>query len=593
MIDREIVDLKTIPFSRFGTFFVISLYEEAEEKALYLRDIRGGDASLGKQFRIEFLEPINNQEGSLEWKLINIDDLKIKGTEISLEVTRKCNKNKVSDGIEDNQQHMYFCFEDEDTLRIEGVNMAIRMKYLHKKYDNIYEIKKDNWELCSYSKELRFGIWRLQGELNVDAPWESIGNTKIEITAFGKKEEPFDIAIESYKVIAKSRNSFPPLKDIMEKNKKEYDDWYKKIGDVPAYYEKGKHYASYLTWTNFVKPEGLLKYPAMYMTKNWMTNVWSWDNCFGAIFLAHSHPELAYGQFMMFSNNQHESGAYPDYINDTYASYSSAKPPIYGWTYDYLMKLNSYFSKPSRLMEVYETVAKQTSFWLDNRQSYMGLPYYAHGNDSGWDNGTIFALGIPVVAPDLAAFLIYQTDFLSRVALKLNMKKEAEGWLCKSQSLLNNLENTLWRGDRFAAYNLSLKKWVDTGDSLQLFLPVILGKRLKPSIREKLIDGLKDENRFNAPFGLATEALSSDLIKYNGYWRGPVWAPVMLIFIESLKRQGEDSFANELTKKFLEAPLSNGMAENFDPITGEGLVDPAFAWTSAVFMILLTDKNDI
>jgi putative isomerase len=29
----------------------------------------------------------------------------------------------------------------------------------------------------------------------------------------------------------------------------------------------------------------------------------------------------------------------------------------------------------------------------------------------------------------------------------------------------------------------------------------------------------------------------------------------------------------------------SGMAENFDAITGEGLRDPAYTWTSSVFLI--------
>ena len=38
----------------------------------------------------------------------------------------------------------------------------------------------------------------------------------------------------------------------------------------------------------------------MYMSKNWMTNIWSWDNCFNAMALVRHQPELAWDQFMIF-----------------------------------------------------------------------------------------------------------------------------------------------------------------------------------------------------------------------------------------------------------------------------------------------------
>jgi len=36
----------------------------------------------------------------------------------------------------------------------------------------------------------------------------------------------------------------------------------------------------------------------------------------------------------------------------------------------------------------------------------------------------------------------------------------------------------------------------------------------------------------------------------------------------------------------MELTLVGGMAENFDPFSGKGLVDPAFTWTSSVFLLL-------
>ena len=42
----------------------------------------------------------------------------------------------------------------------------------------------------------------------------------------------------------------------------------------------------------------------MYMSKNWMTNVWSWDHCFNAMALCRDHPSLAWDQWMIMADFQ-------------------------------------------------------------------------------------------------------------------------------------------------------------------------------------------------------------------------------------------------------------------------------------------------
>lgn len=559
------VDLATIPFSRFGSFFVISEYEINGKRNMYIRDVRGGDLSPGRLFCLDFYQDGNP-----------VEDYEFKCTETLLTVKR--GKGKIE-----------MFFSDEDSLRIRGEGMGLNLNYLLKKYDNIFSTEEDKWELCSYSKELRIKIERILGSMEVRAPWDTIGNTSIDImlTSGG---EPFDIEMESFKAIPKSTDKkFEDFHQVQNRVEEEYNKWLNQLLTVPEKYKEKKKMASYITWMNFVKPEGQLKKYAMYMSKNWMTNIWSWDNCFGAIFLANIHPELAYDQFMIFKDHQHESGMFPDYINDTYASYSSAKPPIYGWAYDYMMKRNDLYKNSERLKEVYDTVGKQTEFWMTHRIGSMRLPYYTHGNESGWDNGTLYERGIPTITPDLSAFLIYQMDFLSRIAGKLEMDSEKEKWIQRADRLTETFIKQLWKNGKFKGYSITADEYIEDGDSLQLLLPLMIAYRLDDEIKKSLLKSLKDKNRFYGRYGLATEAMNSEFYCDNGYWRGPVWAPTMLMFIEALERMGEKETAKDLAERFTDGILIGGMAENFDAKTGEGLVDPAFAWTSSVFMTLIED----
>ena len=559
------MELSKLPFSRFGSFFTISLYRDKHSKEIYIRDVRGGDNDPGKLFKIKLYR----------------DNEEIKGYKTALTetcLTLSHNTSKVS-----------FIYPDEDTLRINGAGLEVRLLYHLKRYDNIYQIKPGLWELASYSKEIKLLIKQIKGKVLIDAPWDTIGNTHITLAFNTDKSQEFDITLQSYKsVFTGAADVEPDFNKARQKTAAEYHNWYRSLPFAAGRFEKSRKTASYITWANFVKPEGKLKKYAMYMSKNWMTNIWSWDNCFSAVFLAKNHPDLAYGQFIFFKDHQTEQGAYPDFVNNDYASFSCLKPPIYGWCYDMMMQRNTVFTEKKKLKEVYRTVSGLTNFWLNHRMSTMGLPYYTHGNDSGWDNSTVFHSGIPVVAPDLTAYIIYQLDFLDRLSkiLQINDKKD---WKKKADELNDKLINNLWKKEGFKAYLPCEDKYAGEGDSLQLLLPILIHYRLPEHIKAKIIASLSDKKRFNAKYGLATEALNSPYYQENGYWRGPVWAPVMLLFIDSLNKSGNRSLSLQLAKNFCEAVNTGGMAENFDPLTGEGLVDPAFAWTSSVFMLLMEE----
>ena len=59
-----------------------------------------------------------------------------------------------------------------------------------------------------------------------------------------------------------------------------------------------------------------------------------------------------------------------------------------------------------------------------------------------------------------------------------------------------------------------------------------------------------------------------------------------MLIIDGLNAIGEVEFAQELSCRFCEMVVRSGMAENFDAISGEGLRDRAYSWTSSVFLIL-------
>ncbi len=86
--------------------------------------------------------------------------------------------------------------------------------------------------------------------------------------------------------------------------------------------------------------------------------------------------------------------------------------------------------------------------------------------------------------------------------------------------------------------------------------------------------------------GLSTEQVNSEFYRSDGYWRGPIWAPSTMLIIDGLDRCGESELADLAAVRFCRMAQKSGMAENYDALTGDGLRDRAFTWTSSVYLIL-------
>jgi len=126
----------------------------------------------------------------------------------------------------------------------------------------------------------------------------------------------------------------------------------------------------------------------------------------------------------------------------------------------------------------------------------------------------------------------------------------------------------------------------DAPYSFMKAMPLMLATRLPKDIRQKLIGFVRDT--LTTPFGIATEATNSP--KYPTgtylYWRGAIWPPTMYMLIDALDRCGEKEMALDLAKKYCGMCTREGFAENFNPVTGKGLVDPVYTWGSSVFILL-------
>ena len=343
-------------------------------------------------------------------------------------------------------------------------------------------------------------------------------------------------------------------------------------------------------WSCFMRREGVFQYESVLMSKSVMTYVWSWDHCFVALALAKSNPEAALDQWMLPFPLMNDKGCLPDMWKPPQTvEWYATKPPIHGWA---LSKLMDTFEIPRpRLQQAYNYLVKWTEFWMKNRDSDGdGVPnYLVAGNDSGWDNATLFDIGTELESPDLSAYLILQMKCLERVARKLDQPEAAEQWKSRADKLKADFLRHSWDGEQFVAKLSKTHTFDPEPTSLLSLMPLVLGEQLDAFQFKKLAARLEKE--FLTEHGLATEQVRSPKYQSAGYWRGPIWAPSTYLLVDGLARGGRNDLAREIARRFCDMikQKAGGNYENFDAQTGRGLCAPGYTWTAAVNLLLMKE----
>lgn len=472
--------------------------------------------------------------------------------------------------------YVEFVFESPAILRVRTTGVALRLEM---PTGQVLARGRDRWQIRGAVSHLLLS--RLSGTVALDAPWNGVRAEYVKITVAG------EIALESFTTTAPDDHVRPSFVQCRQQARNTFESFLTNLPAVPPRYRSARELAGYILWSAMVNPQGHYRRPAILMSKNRMSSVWSWDHCFNAMALAKAHPALAWDQMQVMFDLQDAHGALPDCVSTERIIWTCCKPPVHGWALRRMLEANPKVASRRQLAAFYPQLAAWTNWWLNSRDDDGdGICQYHHGNDSGWDNATCFAVDMPVEGPDLAAFLITQMDTLALLARRLGRAAEAKRWTQRGDRMLQDLLRHCWRGDRFVAMQSGSHRSPDKGDSLIPFTPLLLGRRLPAEITRTLVTRLFEPDRFLTAHGLATENLKSPLYEQNGWWRGGIWAPPTHMIYDGLRQLGEDDHAREVARRFCETCRTSGFAENFNALTGEPVGDKAYTWTASVFLLL-------
>lgn len=566
------LELRTTPFSRFGAYTAFSSLPAVGElpAGLYLRSLRG---------------PL---VGADPWQPIFQLELLVDGVSCAPTVTATASLLRLEGPT--GAQFAELCFETPDRVRLRAQGAGLRLTLRPRGYDFAIPRAAERWEVivCS-AVETKFMLCARQGRIDAQTTWSGLRATELcfdLLPTGGVGEWCLDEYVGSWPQQPYAASFAAAHAAVAD----EFAHWASGFTRVRPAYAAAAALAAYVTWSCVVAPAGHLRRPAMYMSKNAMASIWSWDNCFNALALAPHAPDLAWDQLLVMLDLQDARGAVPDLANDRFVSWSFCKPPVYGWVLARLARVPGMLT-PARLAEVYAPLCRMTEWWLRERDDNGdGMPQYNHGNESGWDNSTVFRGLPPVDAPDLAAYLVLQMEFLAFAAGQLGDAAAGASWQARSMGLLQQMLAYFWRGDRFVARDSRTGTEIDC-DSLLLFIPLLLGRRLPPHVISSLVARLHRPQHFLTEFGFASESMQSEWYQPDGYWRGPIWGAPMVMLVEALEAAGAPALAAEARRRFCALVAARGPAENYNAASGEPLRDRAFTWTASAFLLLAAESE--
>ncbi|MFG2857242.1 amylo-alpha-1,6-glucosidase [Streptomyces mirabilis] len=485
--------------------------------------------------------------------------------------------------------HIDLAYESPDTVRLRGRKAGLRITAAAQTLTPFtgtyfYRDPVDGAHVfTSYETGRRYRITVLSGIVREISGSQSLGGAERGLTVTAEADAIWEAAVQELDSARRPYSSSTTFDEVVATAERAIGAFTDAIAPWRSPGTPAAELAAYVLWSATVDPAGLVRRPAVLMSKHWMDKVWSWDHCFNALALASGAPALAWNQFALPFDHQDESGALPDSVTHSEVLRNFVKPPIHGWTLAHLRRRLSEPLSRAQLAAAYDMLRRWTDFWLTARRAPgANLPHYQHGNDSGWDNATTFDPERVVVTADLAAFLALQLRELGALATELGLPAAARDWLRVAEATQTAMLDELWTGEKFLA------RGADSGDtwsssSLLDLMPIVLGEHLPENLGKAL--AVRIEAHLT-PYGLASELPASPHYRPDGYWRGPIWAPATVLIEDGLRRAGHHRLADEISARFRGLCETHGFAENFDALTGTGLRDRAYTWTASSYLLL-------
>ncbi len=417
--------------------------------------------------------------------------------------------------------------------------------------------------------------------------WERLSSGNVKADTVPGPDGRFTLAMEEFTHAACPRESYPTYSEAKESMKADWKGFLAQMPAFPEPYEKGRIQAAYTLWSYLTAPTMGIDHTMIVMIGQEIAS--QWQMCQNAVALE-PHLDISLDLLLSPLDRVSPYGQFSDLYNDATCVPQMIKPPVHGWALKQIMRRRDL--KKEVPADKLETLYKAVSDWgrwffLCRDEDSDGLPAYEHGDETGFDDCTLFIDHMQMASPDLSAYLVLLYEALGDLARLLGKEAEALAWEKQSRELLERMVREMWDGEHFVGIVPWTHEKVLSG-SLIHYVPAVLGDRLPPEILDKLAADLTEEGVFLSPWGLSTERMDSDWFEATGrsISRGNIVPPAMLFICAGLLGSRRRDAGRLITERYLTALSTQGMPFLIHPLLGNVFGFAGGSWPACAYTIL-------
>lgn len=194
--------LEKIPFSRYGSYFAVSINQE--DGCLYLRDLHGGDETCSDIYEMQFPEIGERQrfirtESELMW---------------FREGQAEC--------------WLKICMDRDGRVHFLADGLVLELHARGGRYDTLVPLDERRMEHHFYKKQRKFLFTCLQGRITQIQQWDVVGSRDAVISVCGKNAEGAPLrthcVLESYRCVG-TKQEYPSYEEAHKETKEAFDAW--------------------------------------------------------------------------------------------------------------------------------------------------------------------------------------------------------------------------------------------------------------------------------------------------------------------------------------------------------------------------------
>ena len=340
---------------------------------------------------------------------------------------------------------------------------------------------------------------------------------------------------------------------------------------LPGEFEEKRLQALWQTWNMIVEPDGESDYkrPMVKMVHCIFESAFVWQQPMQAIWLSRDKA-LSWQVLCSSFDFQDKNGRLTDGVAfKSLLGGNGLKPPVHGLMLLWLMEHGIVDDVPLEEKKwLLNGLIRWTEFFMKFRdKDGDGIFEYQTLLETGWEDAPQYMGGFPHASPDLNAYLALQMEAIAKFGATCGMpQEECDAWMERSKALVAKLVEAFWDGEKWTSFNASTGAR-SFNRNIALYTPLVLGKRLPQDVIDKSIESIFEEGGFDTPWGLASEALSSDLFGH-GFTRGSIITPAQFLMCLGFEACGRFDLAQKVGLAYCKALKEYGFFHIYNALTG-------------------------